>query len=43
MSKSVSDTMGTGYQFHITNPGNRDNVLLSLMDGMVFYNFMDEM
>lgn len=42
MSKSMKDNFGSGFQMHITNPSNEDNVILSLLDGIVFYNFINE-
>lgn len=43
LSKSVKDNYKSGFSFHILNPLNEDNVLLSVTDGVVFYNIADEL
>ena len=43
LSKSVKENYKSGIQFHILNPLNEDNVLLSVMDGVVFYNVADDL
>ena len=43
MSMDISENFGIGYQIHIANPANADNVILSIAEGMVFLNFMDEL
>lgn len=40
MSKSASDVL-PGYIISLNNPANPDNSLLMVMDGVVFYNFLD--
>lgn len=42
MSESLKDNLGSGYSIHLLNPANKDNVLLSMMDGIVFYNVADD-
>lgn len=43
MSVDISDNFGIGYQIHIANPANADNVILSITEGTVFLNFIDEL
>ena len=43
MSESLKDNLGSGYSIHLLNPANKDNVLLSMMDGIVFYNVADDL
>jgi len=40
VSKSVSDIL-PGYSIALVNPVNKDNVLLTVYDGVVVYNFVD--
>lgn len=42
MSNDMAENIGTGYQLCITNPNNKDNVLLVVVDGIVAYNFLDD-
>lgn len=43
MSESLKNNLGNGYSVHLLNPANKDNVLLSLLDGIVFYNVADDL
>ncbi|ALY08105.1 hypothetical protein BhaS171_00049 [Bacillus phage vB_BhaS-171] len=38
MSKSNKELLGSGYSIALMNPANTDNVLLVVVDGVVFYN-----
>lgn len=38
MSESIRDNYSPGVQIHILNPLNQENVIFSLMDGIIFYD-----
>lgn len=42
MSKSMADSMAKGVTLMITNPLNDDNVLIAIIDGVVFYNAVND-
>lgn len=42
MSNAIKEQVGPGYQVHMLNPTNPDNTILSLMDGIVFYDAVNQ-
>lgn len=42
-SQSLQGLLGNGYIINLQNPANTENTLLMLMDGVVFYDFANEL
>lgn len=42
MSETIRKNHGSGVQIHLVNPANEDNYLLSILDGVVLYNVIDD-
>lgn len=42
MSESIRDNYSPGVQIHILNPSNNENVIFSIMDGIIFYDLFEQ-